>query len=306
MLPATYFLYELISRILAFFADGAAAMPVLAALGLMIGRRGHASFCIAGSGILLKLCIFLACAGLLYFPYSCYVTLLPYNPGSGWISALFSMAGMPWCSAWLAWGIGFAFAGAARMAVLHVKPGEDRFNFHAIKVPFLLMLGAAASFFASYFLGGWPFAGAPAELSGQRVLVAVLRNAFRHWFLALSTGGAIGLALAPLLLENMQASEEVKRQAQRWCALWACACAIPSCLQNWALFIGMLARGIPMAAQTQGALVQAIAISCATIALACWLFCLWKKRSGFMAWLGLLFLVLKYCAFLPAAIFGIR
>lgn len=302
MLSASYYFYELILRILAFLADGASAMPLLGALGLLIGRRGHASFCAAGARLLLKLAIPLSFAGLIYFPCFCYVTLLPYNADASWIRAFFSLPGMPWLSSWLAWGAGCAFLQAVRLSGLHPRIIEDRFSFAAVRLPCLLMLAAAFCFFATYFLSGWPFAGAPAELSTQRVLVAVSRNAFRHWFLALSTGGAIALALAPSLLENTRADEALKGQALRWCALWAAACAIPSCLQNWAFLFGMFARSMPVAAEAQGLVTQTAAVLCASFALACWLFCLWKRRAGFPAWLGLALLLLKYCVPLLGAL----
>lgn len=276
--------------------DGAAAMPVLAALGLMIGRRGHAQFCRPGALRLLRLSLWLAPAGVIYFPLSCYFTLFPYKPGLNWIAAFFSLPGLPWLSAWLAWIAGCALLYAGLAALGHVRILNERLEFAQVKTAFLLTLAAAACFFATWFLNAWPFAGLPAELSLQRVLVAVSRNTFRHWFLALSTGGAIALALAPRYFRQLEATTQERAEALRWCALWAAAGAIPSCLQNLGIMLGLLGRAMPAAGGGPGAQAQIFAIACGALALAGWIFCFWKKRSGLVAWLALVLLALKYCS----------
>lgn len=293
MIAELNFLRDIVQPFLAFLADASAGLPIIGLLGLLIGRRGHANFCLAASRACLKLVLFLGISGLLLYPLSCYLVLSAMESGFTWLRIFMSLPGMPWFSAWLAWLLGYFLIIAAYLSSGNVNTLTNRFSFSEIKLPTIMLAFAAFCFASSFFLVTWPFAGMPAELSPQRVVVAVLRNAFRHWFTALSVAGALGLVTAPFMLAKIPHTQSEKDNTIRWCSIWAFGAAFPSALTNLGLLLGVLARGHASIFSIPGAYSQVIAISCGTLALFCWIWCFFKKVSSSLAWLAIALLLCK-------------
>lgn len=293
MLIECNFLRDIIQPLLAVLVDASAGLPVLAILGLLIGRRGHANFCLDAFRQCLKLGLLLGLSGMLFYPISCYLLLYKNETGLAWLAIFASLPGMPWFSAWIAWLTGYCLVFLAFKSACRVTTRDDRFVFSEIKMPVLLGTIAALCLAASFFLVTWPFAGMPAELSTQRVLVAISRNTLRHWFAALSCAGAVTLACAPLILAKIRHSQTEKDNALRWCAVWAFGAALPSGLANLGLLIGILVRGHASVLAMPGAYAQIIAVSCGTLAILCWVWCFFRKSSGCISWLGFLLLLGK-------------
>lgn len=300
MLEGNYFPGHLALAVLAFLLDGACGLSLPAAFALIFGRKGHAAFCASGSRSLLFLSLCAGISGIVYYPLSCFMVLAPYgNMGPpSFLQSLFSPGGMPWFSAWLVWLAGLALLLAAFYQCGRLKIGAmaDSFRMAQIRLPFYLALGGSLCFFSSFFLINWPFGGMPPELSTQRVLLAVGRNAFRHWFFAFAAGGAIALAFAPYCLSRINCDKIEKMNAARYCAMWAACGAIPACFTNWGLILGLLLRNGVLPQIQAGMHIQLLGLFCLTFAIACWLFCFWKKRAGLIAWLGLFFLFLRALA----------
>lgn len=292
MLIEFNFLRDIVQPFLALLVDASAGLPVLAVLGFLIGRRGHAKFCLAAGRQCLKLDLLLGLSGMLFYPLACWLLIQNEN-GLEWFAIFASPPGMPWFSAWLAWLAGYGLGFLAFASSCHVTTKDERLVFPEIKMPVLMGIFAAFCFAASFFLVTWPFAGIPAELSTQRVLVAISRNTLRHWFVALSCAGAVALALTPFILAKLPHSQVEKENTLRWCAIWAFGAALPSGLINLGLLLGILIRGSGSILAMPGAYAQLIAISCGTLAIFCWIWCFFRKTSGIIAWLALFLLLGK-------------
>lgn len=228
-----------IQQLLGFLLSGASAIPFLIALGLIIGRRGHAAFCLFGSRKAASLAIGLAWAGLFYFPLNYLMVVLPYGLQKSVLSSIFSPQGRPWLAAFLCWcaGIFILFLAAKSLRGLRLPSGCDRYQFRFIRGVFLLFGMASLAFLIALFLEHWPFAGLPEGMSAERAVLAIARNSMRRFFQAFSPAGALGLLYATWFFKQPSSKKfsEEKAGSLRWFAFWALAGAVPSLFISWGL-----------------------------------------------------------------------
>lgn len=223
----------------------ASALPFITALGLIIGRRGHAAFCLFGSRKLLGLALGLGIAAFFYFPASFLGVLLPYGAPGQILSSLFEPAALPWLLGSLAWLFALPLLPLARHALKRVgKPAEDFYAFAAIRPAFMLCCAASALFFMAMLLNKWPFAGLPQGLDMERAVMAIMRSSLREFFRALSPAGAVALLYCVWQFATTpRIFREEKAGAFRWFSFWAIAGCAPALLANWGLQLGSMAAG---------------------------------------------------------------
>lgn len=272
------------------FADAAAALPLIIALGLVAGRRGNGRFCLWASEKLLGLALPLSFAGPAYILLRYFSLLLPYNTrGASLLAPLLESSGMAYTSSIIAWTAGalalYLAQGALAPALFRHNAETDRYKLSFIKFPLALCLLAAFVFFLTFILLNWPFAGLPQNLDWPRAAMAVCRNAVRHYFMAFCPAGAIALLYAfHVYSGNCPASEAQKHNSLRWCAIWAAIGYLPYSLQKWGLALGLALRG--NADSLMGSIAsQILALSLLAMAIVCWFwlfFC--KKQRAAIAW----------------------
>lgn len=216
-------------------ADAAVSLPLMAALTLILGRRGHMALCARGAAALGFLGLALAPAGVVTglgdfllqlsraghagFWERMAVLAVPAGRGPAlsllcWLVAMACVAGgsVALARAWHAAGAaGTACAAAAgpcrrrpdtRTPLAPGLPGGLVSGLAGLRIPLCLLLAGALCFFAALACRDWPFAGLPPGMDPGRVAAAVLRHATRLWFTTLAAGGAAALALAALALRR--------------------------------------------------------------------------------------------------------
>lgn len=248
-----------------------AGLPLIITLGLIAGRRGNARFFLYGGKLCLNLAIFLAIAGIFYFPVAYYREIASFNQSAATIWKPFLEApGLPWSTSAGAQIAGVLLLAAARFLL----PGKlgDSYPLRELKWTLGCCLAAALCLGATCFLINWPFAGYPPELSGERVFQAVFRNAVGRFFNDFCPAGALGALLA-LCIPSRQGlySAKDKIMACRWMCVWAFAGYLPWLLQSWAIFIGVSLRGNPAAFGTGYIASHALVLGILSFALALWL-----------------------------------
>lgn len=265
---------------------GAETLPVILALGLIAGRRGHGQFCLAWGEQQLKICRLLALFGFFWLPCAYVGQLVPYGGGAGqMLATLLTPAGMPWLTGFLLWLCGL---GALGLVSLPAGTGssDDRYCFAYIRQPFCLLFLAFCFFFVALLMPDWPGAGLPAGLGWDRALPAIFRHAMHACFAALCPAGALSLVLIQLrpyaaILANQPAEFGV---GIRWLAFWAAMGYLPGSLQTLGISIGMLVAGHPaslapaFAAQLAGSIFLGFGILL-------WFWQLFSRRPQF--WLAL-------------------
>lgn len=268
-----------ILSILNLFSQAAAGLPLIACLSLIAARRQDPLFCIWGAYRLLNLCSLLAICGLLYFGGSFWAQVALFDSSLAQkLSALFQPGGLPWTYSLIAWLAGwlFAMSACARLAWLLTKTQANPDNLSFLRLPITLCLLAAFCFCASFFLINWPFAGLPENMEWDRAFMAIARHALHQYFMALCPAGALAL-LAAIRWTNGLNRERLNLSI-RWLAAWACAGCLPTIIQNWGRIIGLGASGyLPMAMQ-QGFWAQLSGLICITLALAAWVFAIWRPK----------------------------
>lgn len=311
------------AALLGTLANAAATLPFMAALTLILGRRGHAALCLRGAGALAGLALWLSAAWLLLVPGDALVrlSLAGDAPAATRLMALFEPAGLGISTSvavWLA-GAGLVWFGrrACAAAAAALPPGADSYRVPAIRLPLAALLAGAFCALAAFALRDWPFAGLPAGMDMGRAAAAVGKHACRSYFMALASGGAFGLLLAARAARrNNGASRPPAADAQspsaplsvaeaagavRWCALWAAVGYLPSCLEHWGLTLGLLLRG-DAGAPLHGdhwLLIQFVTLALLTLAMAAWLLLLLARaplRRLPLAWAGAALLLLAASA----------
>lgn len=293
---ATTLLHWLLA-LLALMVYASAALPLIMALELIFGRRGNGRFCLFGTARLLDFALCLSISGLCYYPLSYLSQILVFDSRVSLWAPFFSLPGMPWSSALLAWITGFLILMACRMLFPASPPGpQDKYPFKFIKKPFSALLGAAFCFWGSFMLVRWPFAGLPQGLDLERAALAIAHDAFRHYFMAFSPAGAFSLAYIAV---NLRALEQTATAWQismafRWFAFWAALGYIPGLLQNWAVAMGLGYRGALSSHLATSFFAQITGMSLLTAAIVCWAVAALKKEPlPLLAWLGLALLIFK-------------
>lgn len=269
--------------------QSAAALPFIAALSLIGGRRGNASFCLFGSAKLLQLCLFCAIAGPIWIGLSYFTQVLPYQAHlKQMLAPLFERAGAPWslgCLIWLGGWLACVLAYAATAKKLASIAG-DRYAFGAVRLQVGLSFLSAFLFFLAFACQVWPFSGLPEGLEWDRLVMAVWRHTTSAYFFCLCPAGALALASWVAWLHALTPRDV--SIATRWLSFWALAGCLPGLLINWGYYLGANVNQYSLA--QQGYVAQLYALSLLTLALICWGFLLWKPR---------------YLSFLSLAAFGL-
>lgn len=291
----TAFFLQAFLRLLVYAAAGA---PFIAALSLVIGRRGSANFCVAASALYLRPAFILGFLGPFYFVGDYLAQILPIlAPESSLWAPLFTPPGFPWLTAALSWLCGLVCVGFAcsRLRALSAFP-DDKYALREVRAPFSLCLVAAAFYCASWWLQSWPFAGFPQGLPEDRVVMAVARHAMRLTFATLSPAAAIGLLYATLVFAPKGKEE---RASIRWLAFWAIAGLLPQTVQDSGFSVGVLLGRSSQAVAPLGIAAQGLAALLAWGAIFAWvaLFPGERTRRAFV-WIGCAFLLAR--AWAPA------
>lgn len=279
-------LWHWCASLLGIAANAAATLPLMAALALILGRRGHAAVCLAGAGALAGLALRLAAAWPLLVLTNAMVqlSLATHAPLKNCVAALFTPAGAGISLSVAVWLCGAACAWLGRKAcatsAARLSPAADRYPVRAVRVPLCALLAAAFCALAAFALKNWPFAGPPPGMDLWRVAGAVGKHACRSYFLALTAGGAVGLLLAAAVARKRAAAPPglpapdpaETAGAVRWCALWAVAGAVPHLLERWGLTVGVWLRGdaAPPPGNPHAAAIQVAALGLLTLAVAAW------------------------------------
>ncbi|WP_291448469.1 spidroin-2 [Desulfovibrio sp.] len=304
ILPSWLIIWQWCSGLLLIGVNAAAALPLITALTLLIGRRGRARFCAYGAGLLARLGFGLSwlglpvmLGGLLSLLYTLRDT--GYTPGalSPWTPVM-----LPYSLTLLLWLTGMLWAGLlsracarAPLPPVRSRPEEDRYTAGDVKGRLWLCGLATLCFFATWISRYWPFAALPSGMDLGQAASVILADALHNYFMAFAPAGA--LALLFLLRARRDAAaagfgEEELERAARWCALWATIGYIPFCLDRWGLALGYLLRG----AVPDRLMPQIYALIPLTAAIACWGALLAMPRPLRRAWLiglGLILLALK-------------
>lgn len=313
------------AALLGIAADAAATLPFMAALTLILGRRGHAALCLRGAGALAGLALWLSAAWPIRVLGDAFVrlSLAGDAPAATRLMALFAPAGLAISTSVAVWLVGAAFVWSGRRAcaaaAAALPPGAGSYRVPAIRLPLILLLAAAACALAAFALRDWPFAGLPAGMDMGRAATAVGKHACRSYFMALASGGAFGLLLAARAARRNDCASRPSAAgvqspsaplsvaeaegAVRWCALWAAVGYLPSCLEHWGLALGLLLRGNAGPLLHGGhwplILLQFTTLALLTLAMAAWLLLLLARaplRRLPLAWAGAALLLLAASA----------
>lgn len=260
----------------------AATLPLIAALSMIAGRRGNASFCIGGSHWLLCLCCGMAISGPLWFALDYLLQVLPYQAGlERALAPLFEQAGVAWSGSFVVWlaGLSCALLALRSLGRFARHLNVDSYPVRAIRSPLILAFLAAFLFFSTFMIALWPFAGLPEGLDWERAGLAIWRRASSAYFQALCPAGAIALAMWPLWRPRLEL--RYTGVACRWLAFWAMVGALPYLLTAWGPVLGAARRG----ATLPGLHLQSIDLGALTLATTCWIFLLWKP--SYLAFLSL-------------------
>ena len=310
-------LWHWCASLLGVAANAAATLPFMAALALLIGRRGHAAFCLAGARALAGLALWLSAAWPLLVVTDALVqlSLATQAPLKTCLAALFTPAGAGISLSVAAWlcGVGFLWFGrrACAVSAAQLSPAADRYPVRAVGAPLGALLAAAFCALCAFALRNWPFAGLPPGMDVWRVAGVVGKHACRTYFMAFTSGGAMGLALVAVRVSAMARSQTPAPQghpdtteiigAVRWCAFWAVAGALPHLLERWGLTVGVWLRGssAPLPGNPHAAVIQVVALGLLTLALGAWAALLVGRqpvRRLPLAWAGLALLLLAVSA----------
>lgn len=275
-------LWHWCAALLGIAANAAATLPLMAALALILGRRGHAALCVAGARALTGLGLWLAAAWPALVIGDALVQLSRAGGATAAtrFAAFFTPAGAGISLSVAVWltGMACAFLGryACARAAAALPPGTDSYSARAIRVPLVALLLAAGCALAAFALRNWPFAGLPPGMDAWRAAGAVLKHAFRAYFAALASGGAVGLLLAAAAARRGSfhgpLTPAEATGCLRWCAVWAVAGCLPQLLEHWGVALGLLLRGGGPAVpgNPHAAFFQMVALGLLTLACAAW------------------------------------
>lgn len=281
--------------LLQLFMQAAAALPFIAALALIGGRRGNAQLCIAGSLGLLSFGLFCSAAGPLWLLLSYFQQVLPYHASlEQMLAPLFQPAGFAWSLSLVAWLAGWLAELLAALIAHRTLSAlqQDRYVLKFVYGPMFTAFLAAMFFFCSFLLQIWPFAGLPEGMEWDRAAMAIWRHATRSYFLSLCPAGAFALAF--FQFQQGRFPGHAAFIATRWLSFWAFAGALPTVVTGWGTNLGASMGGTGMT--VPGVSIQIYSLTCFTLALFCWAFLLWRPRySRFLSLPAACLLLLKTC-----------
>lgn len=234
-----------------FFRDAAATLPLIAALGLVLGRRGNGAFCLAGAHWLSQLGLGLACIGLIGLVCQLLrVVLLLHEAGRTAAEfPLWSPLLLPYSLSLAFWLVGMCWLGLqcriSGQAFANFRLPDNRYTLADIRGQLWLCAFAGLFFFGSYVVQVWPFASLPQGMSLGQAASAIIRDKAHYYFTALAPAGAMAMLFLPLARQRLEslAVSEIWAKAGRWCALWAVVGYVPYWLNTTATCIGYALRG---------------------------------------------------------------
>lgn len=300
------YLLIFLQKLLALALSASATLPLLFVMGLVIGRRGNARYCLEFAVPFASFAASLAALSALYFLCTYLAIVLPYNTDRAIFSALFTKAGLPWLlasSCWLAGLILFLWARLAlgRLAGCLELEG-DKYKLGQLKTPLICFLLAAAAFMLAFFCENWPFGGLPSGVSLERAGQAVLRYTMHRYFMAFSLAGASGLIFAYIFFQRRGATRtEFQSPTLRFFAFFAVAGLLPGLLQKWGFALGaLLGNNITLGQKALGA--QFIPLALQSCAFLLWVWVLLRPMK--MRWRpGLALLLFTVAVLLPTNLF---
>lgn len=273
-------------------------MPVIIALTLATGRRGHAGLSAYGARSLARCAAalaalgpLLAAGGVIALLASLRGTEHMFDGVSIWMPAM-----LPYTTSIAAWLAGIAclllyLAADRASARSRVTADQDYWQPGQIALRVGLALAAALCFFTAQVLPNWPFSGMPQGLNATDAALAILSGTLHEYFTAFAPAGSLALLVLAFKTRNAATgfTQADEQRAARWCALWAMVGLIPRCIDRWGLVIGLSLRQGPL---PQGVTGQAMALVPVTLAIACWvaLFALRAPRK--LYWLNVLGILL--------------
>lgn len=293
MISNSHIIWQWLLSLLSLPVSAVAALPLVIALGLVAGRRGNGSFCLWGNRKLLNLTCFMAPIAPLYYLFLYLIQIFPYSPANVF-APLFSLAGLSYfscivCSCVSCIIIFWAYF-FLNKAILHLSLSQDKYKMSKLRLPLILCLICAFFSFACMPLQNWPFAGLPDTINWDRAILAIVKNSFRHYFMAFCPAGAIALILA---INQQYAVKEQQKAAIRWLSAWAAAGYLPHTLITVGFTIGLAARGSLAGYIASGYFLQIISAVVLIGAMLCWSMLLFGKDSRtYLAYAGLAFLIL--------------
>ncbi|MEE0814292.1 MAG: spidroin-2, partial [Desulfovibrio fairfieldensis] len=193
ILPSWLIIWQWCGGLLLIGVNAAAALPLITALTLLIGRRGQARFCAYGAGLLARLGFVLSwlglpvmLGGLLSLLYTLRDT--GYAPGalSPWTPVM-----LPYSLTLLLWLAGMLWAGLLSRACARAplppvrrRPEEDRYTAGDVKGRLWLCGLAGLCFFATWISRYWPFAALPSGMDLGQAASVILADALHNYFMA--------------------------------------------------------------------------------------------------------------------------
>lgn len=275
----------------------ASALPLIALLSLIAGRRGNAAFSLWGGEKLISLALRLSPAIPLYILAAYLGVLLPIHSGVAnlW-KPLLHDAGMAYSSSLAVslCGIVALLFARNRVTVAIRRLNGERYAISFIRSPLIFCFLAFFFLFLTFVLINWPFAGLPEGLDMDRAAMAVLRNGLRHYFMAFCPAGAVALLYCMHVFSQDPASEARMKRGIRWCAAWAAAGYLPWSLQNWGITLGLGWRGGLQGAAATAIIAQTLALTAISLAIFCWLcIFIWQYKPKILGWVAFVLLFLK-------------
>lgn len=255
--------WQFAAAVLGVAAGAAAALPVIALLTALAGRREHPCLGENGARAMTRLALALSPLWPVLLVAEVARQILVLRGGlslpegfSPWMPAL-----LPYSSAVMAW-----LAGVLSLAFLAHRWRSGPAT--AMCVALLLM--AAGCFFAAQALPLWPFAGLPEGLTAGQAARAIALSTLHVFFTQFTPAGALALLYLhghPHLAHSWGCPAEEEHAAARWCALWAMIGYGPYCLDRWGVLLGHALRPGQSLRHMGLSLLSLAAI---TLAVACW------------------------------------
>ena len=286
-------IWQICLDLLEFGMQAAAALPWLIILALAMGRKGNGAFCLFAALRLGGFAFCLAFAGVFNFLGS-YMHAMAGAGNYNLFDTFFSRPAMNYSLSLLLWlsGIFLFYQGWTNLKAaaegLSFAAG-DRYELKIIRFALIFLVLAGFCYFMTFIAMHWPFAGYPENLTRERVIMAILRNAARSWFMALAPAGALACVFAAF---NRTRYPDIPREAVsaalRWCAFWAFVGYLPITLQNVGILLGAYANAYKnFAAGYYSQVAGALLIICG---MACFISILLRKKTpAWLAWAGLIF-----------------
>ena len=300
-LPGWIVLWQCLAAMLKVFAHAALALPCIAALTLLAGRREKSRLCAFGSREMALLSLPLAFVWplllisdvLLLFALTQGPVRLPENFSPGMPAML------PYSSALVAWLTGvLCLCVQLWRSRPHASPATLSPENRQPHMSAGLCLASALCFFAALALPVCPLAGLPEGLTASQAALAVMSSTLHVYFTCFAPAGALALsalALRPGLMQKWACLQEDEALAARWCALWAMIGYIPYCLDRWGVCLGFALRPGSMPPVISLRVPSLVAIS---LAVMCWGILFFRRAPRKIYWLntlGLLLLSLGLC-----------